>query len=776
MKNRGGVRGQLLILLVLTILFFHKVLFASTQKIIAGYDILVYHYYARAFTRASMLKGLLPKWNPYEYAGMPFAADPGNCVFYPLNKFFLVMPISSAIGLNMALHVFIAGTGMLLLARALGLKHSAGAIAAIAFMFSGYFIDRIGAGHEILVMCSAYLPWIFLCCEKASQTARPEWALLGGIAVGLQVLTGASQPVLYTGIFLFVYAVVRNLHRERGSRVHLMLRDFGYLVIVGAVGVGLSAIQIIPSGELVLHSVRAQTSVEFVGSYSFPPRNFIHLLLPYVNVGKAVSNWEFSCYMGVLPLALAVAALIPFRGGDRRAFAAVGAVALLIMLGIYTPVFPLLLKVIPGLKLFRIHARAEIGLLLSLAILSGMGWEAIFEADPEHSRGVRKKLAAACGIFAIVAGAVAIGFRMGEIDLSFDVPAPSAVFGFLVNQGGPITSVWHPRMFLPLIAISFSLAAALLLVRRCDNHMKYLLAGLVVVDLFALGLGRIRMVDLDYVTQEDGLVQAVKKDTSEYFRVWFPLDVFFGSAAKYFEICDVNGHNALGLSIFETYLESLTGVSPVRQMPYYRMDPRVYQQYNALFENVLNVKYFWHKGEGEEPVLYRAESVFPRVFFVSDYLVRPPEDFLTMTMDSRSMVMLHEQPPLGRYGLAEPAKARVVIDSYSNDEIRLSVTAPGDGLVVLSEIHYPGWRAEVDGVETNILRGDYLLRVVPVKTGEHKVRVYFAPTSLLLGKLITAGTALAVAGAFLYLRSTRRRPAPTAQDNRIESAEDKTQQ
>lgn len=748
----------------------------NSQKLIAGYDILVYHYYARAFTRGSMLKGLLPKWNPYEYAGMPFTADPGNCVFYPLNKFFLVMPISSAIGLNMALHVFIAGTGMLLLARALGLRQSAGVIAAAAFMFSGYFIDRIAAGHEILVMCSAYVPWIFLCYEKASQTARPSWALLGGIAAGLQVLTGASQPVLYTAIFLFVYVVVRSLHRERGSRLSVMIRDFGYLVVIGAVGVGLSAIQLIPSVELVLHSVRAQTSIEFVGSYSFPPRNLIHFLLPYVNVGRAVSNWEFSCYMGILPLALALAALVPFRGGERRAFAAVGIVALLIMLGIYTPAFPFLLRVIPGLKLFRIHARAEIGLILSLAVLAGMGWQQIFEAEPEHSRGVRKRLVIVCGLFAAVALGIALNFWRGEVSLSFDVPAPSAVLGYLVNQGGQITSLWHPRIFLPLVAVLVSFVGALFLVRRCDNHMKLLLAGLVVVDLFALGLGRIRMVDLDYVTEQGNLVRAVKNDTGEHFRVWFPLDVFFGSAAKYFEIFDVNGHNALGLRVFETYLEALTGISPVRQMPYYRMDPRVYQQYDALLDNVLNVKYFWHKNEGEEPVLYRAESFFPRAFFVSDFLVRPPEDFLKIQMDARSMVMLHEEPPPGRYGIADPAEAQVVVGSYSNDEIRLSVAAPGDGFVVLSEVYYPGWRAQVDGVETRILRGDYLLRVVPVKAGEHRVRMFFAPTSLLLGKLITAGTLLAVVGALFYSRSLGRRPAPTTQNDHVESPQGETQE
>ncbi len=773
--------SQLAVLLALCVIFFWRVLFSASAKIIAGYDILVYHYYARAFTRESMLRGLLPKWNPYEYAGMPFAADPGNCVFYPLNKFFLLMPVSKAISLNMALHVFLAGAGTLLFARAIGLKRGGSLIAAIAFMFSGYYIDRIAAGHEILVMCSAYLPWIFLCYELSSQSGKVGWSLLGGLFVGLQVLTGASQPVLYTAIFVFIYAVAKNIQMNPGSRFTLLGRDLGYLVLMGGVGIGLSAVQLLPSVELVLHSVRAQTSIEFVGSYSFPPRNFIHFLLPYLDVGKAIANWEFSCYVGILPLALALAMLPSLKGRRARALGAVGLVAVLIMLGRHTPVFPALMRIIPGLKLFRIHARAEVGLILVLALWAGMGWEKIFNNPLDATVKIRRNLAVAAGLFAAAVCVVAVLFLLKKTALSFQTPSPSHVFGFLVDKGGPVTSLWHPRIFLPMSAVFITFVAALLLLRRCDTGMKRLLAGLIIVDLLVMSTGRIRLVDTSYVSGNDELVESVERDEgAEYFRVWFPLKVFFGSRAKFFGIFDVNGHNALGLTLFEDYLESLSGISPVRTLPYYEMDRRLFERERIFVDNILNVKYFSVEREGNEPVFYRADSFFPRALFVSDYVIGSPRDFFTSGIDPETTVFLHEKPPPGYHpGESEnAANARVKIDSYRNDEIDLSVDAPADGFLVLSEVYYPGWRAEVDGAATKVLRGDFLLRVVPVRSGKHKVRLFFAPLSLLLGKLISAATIAAVVCALLYLRVRSRRIAAAgapASDDHIDSADPDTQ-
>jgi len=58
-------------------------------------------------------------------------------------------------------------------------------------------------------------------------------------------------------------------------------------------------------------------------------------------------------------------------------------------------------------------------------------------------------------------------------------------------------------------------------------------------------------------------------------------------------------------------------------------------------------------------------------------------------------------------------------------------------LLFLSDNFYPGWKAKVDGDETEILRADYTFRAVPLAPGEHTVRFYYDSNIFNLAVLIT---------------------------------------
>jgi uncharacterized membrane protein YfhO len=90
-----------------------------------------------------------------------------------------------------------------------------------------------------------------------------------------------------------------------------------------------------------------------------------------------------------------------------------------------------------------------------------------------------------------------------------------------------------------------------------------------------------------------------------------------------------------------------------------------------------------------------------------------------------------------------------VITSYASREIRISTDTPGNALLVLSEVYYPaGWKAFVDGTETEIHRTNYVLRSVVVPGGKHEVTFRFDPplyrTGWLLSNIAWAVTALCI--------------------------------
>jgi uncharacterized membrane protein YfhO len=102
--------------------------------------------------------------------------------------------------------------------------------------------------------------------------------------------------------------------------------------------------------------------------------------------------------------------------------------------------------------------------------------------------------------------------------------------------------------------------------------------------------------------------------------------------------------------------------------------------------------------------------------------------------------------PVPVSGASPTSSARIV--DYQPEHIAIDVDASSNGLLVLSEVVYPGWRATVDGVETPILQADVALRAVSVPAGRHRVEMVFQPASVTIGQ-IASGVVWVVAGVAL---------------------------
>ena len=84
--------------------------------------------------------------------------------------------------------------------------------------------------------------------------------------------------------------------------------------------------------------------------------------------------------------------------------------------------------------------------------------------------------------------------------------------------------------------------------------------------------------------------------------------------------------------------------------------------------------------------------------------------------------------------LGEPAAhqstAVVTLKKYEPNELTYTVDSQKGGIVVFSEIYYPGWTATVDGTDTPVGRVNYILRAISVKSGKHTVVLTFKPASV----------------------------------------------
>ena len=98
--------------------------------------------------------------------------------------------------------------------------------------------------------------------------------------------------------------------------------------------------------------------------------------------------------------------------------------------------------------------------------------------------------------------------------------------------------------------------------------------------------------------------------------------------------------------------------------------------------------------------------------------------------------------PLG--ALAE-AMGMVVVEARP-ERVVITADAAAPALLVLTDTHYPGWRARVDGTETEIIRANGLFRAVPVPAGRHEVVFSYEPASLRRGAIVSALAALLLVG------------------------------
>jgi hypothetical protein len=132
--------------------------------------------------------------------------------------------------------------------------------------------------------------------------------------------------------------------------------------------------------------------------------------------------------------------------------------------------------------------------------------------------------------------------------------------------------------------------------------------------------------------------------------------------------------------------------------------------------------------------LYRNEAVLPRAFVVPQD-GRPAGDDVGL-----------ELPIV-------PGPARIV--TYSANRIVVEADLKTPGLLVLGEVWYPGWRAQVDGLEVPIQRVAGTLRGVYLDGGAQRVEFRYTPWTAWLGLAISASAMLALLAYGLY-RAWRR--------------------
>ncbi len=249
-------------------------------------------------------------------------------------------------------------------------------------MFNGYLLTWLQFPHH--TGATAMLPWCFWAVERACQSGRwRSWAL-AGLVLALPVLSHFQLTFyIYVGLgfYLLMRVLAARLWREQ---LRLML---GFSLAIG-LALALSAVQLLPAVALAAQGQRSDLGTP-VGSADAQFTNLLRLTLPLlagapkdapaVGWGPALLQAPIP-YAGLAPLLLALLALLFSRHSASTFFGllAVGSFAL----AVSSPLLQLFMLLVPPYRQFEDHLRWFVLWGFAVAVLAGMGAQALKRFDP----------------------------------------------------------------------------------------------------------------------------------------------------------------------------------------------------------------------------------------------------------------------------------------------------------------------------------------------------------------------------------------------------------
>jgi hypothetical protein len=599
------------------------------------------------------------------------------------------------------------------LMRSEGLRHSPALLGALAFEALPKLFAHYGAGHVTLIYAVAWTPWLLcsveglrLKVEGSRSNFQPSTFNIKPSVVLALIFLADPRWAVYAGGAWWLYGIAQSYSAQKKPSAAVKLLDVQRLQLLGktsfrllfqtVLAAMLAAPLALPLLELTRLSTRAHLSPAEVLTFSLPPARMLGLIFPSFG-----GFHEWTLYPGAAVFSLAVLSVF-WRGSLGRYWRWLAGLSLLFAVGEYLPLPPVL-GAVPGLSLLRVPSRALFLTGLSLAALAAAAVDRFFTITPAAvARRSKLLLVGLLGFALALAGS--IWTLTGKLPLEFAWGT-----GVLLS-----VSVW--------------------IWLRMNGHLA---AGTWAAGLLALCILDLAPVDLSlFAARPAASVLAESQPEARYlseqrgsFRVYSPSYSLPQQTAALYGLELANGVDPMQLAAYAGFMARASGVPQqgysVVLPPVGEGDPSVANHSNRpdpRLLGLLNVRYV--AAEYELPVAgLELRERFGETRLYENLLALP-----------RAWVQ-----PLASTPGENAQSEEITTWSPNRIELRVPETdGEADRLLVLSELHYPGWRAEVDGRQAKILPVAGLLRGVALDPGAHRVVFLFRPASLYAGLILCA--------------------------------------
>lgn len=663
-------------------------------------------------------------WVDTAFGGYPAYADPQGLRYYPVSR------IMSALGFSFnqfTVIAFVLAGWFAFMTLFLSTRSRMGAIVAgLSYSTSSFLFVHLV--HVSMLHTAAWLAAGVLAVTRFAETRARLWFAGVSVAVALMILSGSPQLSLYGGGLLGLIGAAECIRRRDAKLA-------GLLALAFLLGLGLCAVQLFPAAELIAFTPRAKLMLQDFASNAMQLKFLPAIVMPRLFGpwgGPVNESIDFDLQVAVALLAVAFSVFGCIRGpwkAEARVLVCLALGALLLSL---RPVAQILFA-IPVYNLFRGPSRHLLNFSLLVSLAGGLGVTSL-EASAWHLRG-RDALA----MVAIPGTSLLLLHRL---PMPADIP-------------------WHDVAGVPVLVL-----AALALISAGGVRARTsaaIIAAVCLADTWtaAKRLAWERGAPSAQIIAASPEVQAMAKECRTDGCRLLPWSGFWstalpGNLARLWGVPSIAGYNVLYLS----RLGQLLWMDPNGVVS---DKARLVDPANQSLK-LLGVRYIL-SGEDEKRLLegdrftlagragmefaFRTKAEQPKVWLTSRAvlvddqrairLIRGEEPLLNGSgFDPATTTLLHEGGDLSG---TEAAGNAVVLEAAPG-LLRVRFHARAPAVLVANEMHYPGWRAWLDGVEKRIDRANHVQMAVRVDSpGDHEAVFRFAPHRKYAG---AAGSALSL--------------------------------
>jgi hypothetical protein len=729
------------------------------------------HFYPMfRFLADSLQHGEIPLWNPYHFGGHPSAADPQSLLFTPsLFLLALIAPHASMAAFDgwIMLHLFVGGLGMMALARRRGWGSVAALLTAIIYMLGGSAASRLQ--HTGMIVSYAYFPLALWAFDVLLERRGLGRAALFGVLAALMALGRDQVAFLFCAVLVvrLVFLAFRS-----GAPLNFLRARAGVLAVAALTGASILLVPSLLTMQFLGTSNRPGIPYGVAAAGSLAPVNFLTMLAPNVfgSLSHAYDYWGPGyetmteadwtdravnyLFFGTLPALLifwhGIAGGRLLRREMRFTMLVLGTAALYAV-GRYTPIFGLIFDLIPGVSLYRRPADATFILNVGFALASGYLLHRYIEAGLPRPRlhlppiPARILIGTAIGVPALLIGlGLAFSERGGHVYALLQAIGCACL---IAAAGAALLCYGDFRR-------KRGLAAALLVAATAGELVWRNAASSLNAEPASLYSVYARMT----ATESAGLA-ALRDDMARAGSGEFPRVEILGlngawqNASMVLKLQNTLGYNPLRISDYERAV----GPGENAGDPNLRHFPGTFRGYRCRLASLLGLEYVvldrplvrlprqFPKPQatqifaGDHFYVYRFGRVAPRAYFATH--AKPIDNEATIESHElpdfdRTREALVDQDAVGQLtpnllgtDASAPANSKATIAAYSNNSVRLEVSADRNGLLILHDLYYPGWEATVDGVRVPLVKANILFRGVEVPAGSHVVEFKFRPFS-----------------------------------------------